>query len=79
MPKWSEVPWGTVVTAAVALYGEVLSTFNFLRAGGSSLRRERHMRPPVRARDSLVKGMGVNVKILIQLTELDEIEPMVSI
>jgi hypothetical protein len=33
MPKWSEVPWGTVITGAVALYGAALSTFNFLRAG----------------------------------------------
>jgi len=33
MPKWSEVPWGTIVTGAVAVYGAALSTFNFLRAG----------------------------------------------
>jgi hypothetical protein len=36
MPKWSQVPWGTVitgVTAAVALYGAVLGTLNFRRAG----------------------------------------------
>jgi hypothetical protein len=33
MPKWSEVPWGTLVAGAVAVYGAVLSTVNFLRAG----------------------------------------------
>lgn len=36
MPKWSEVPWGTVltgITAIVALYGAFLSTLNFRRAG----------------------------------------------
>jgi hypothetical protein len=33
MPKWSEVPWATLITGAVALYGAALSTFNFLRAG----------------------------------------------
>ena len=26
MPKWSEVPWGTVITGLVATYGAVLST-----------------------------------------------------
>jgi hypothetical protein len=26
MPKWSEVPWGTVITGLVALYGAGLST-----------------------------------------------------
>ena len=33
MPKWSEVPWGTLITGAVAVYGAALSTVNFLRAG----------------------------------------------
>jgi hypothetical protein len=28
MPKWSEVPWGTVVTGVVAIYGAVLGTVN---------------------------------------------------
>jgi hypothetical protein len=26
MPKWSEVPWGTIITGLVALYGAGLST-----------------------------------------------------
>jgi hypothetical protein len=26
MPKWSDVPWGTVITGVVAVYGAVLST-----------------------------------------------------
>ena len=33
MPKWSEVPWGTVITGLVAVYGAVLGTLNFRRAG----------------------------------------------
>jgi hypothetical protein len=36
MPKWSQVPWGTVltgITGTVALYGAVLSTLNYWRAG----------------------------------------------
>jgi hypothetical protein len=33
MPKWSEVPWGTVITGLVAVYGAVLSTLNYRRAG----------------------------------------------
>jgi hypothetical protein len=30
MPKWSEVPWGTVITGVVAVYGAVLSTFTLV-------------------------------------------------
>jgi hypothetical protein len=30
MPKWSEVPWGTVIAGTIAFYGAALSTFNFL-------------------------------------------------
>jgi hypothetical protein len=30
MPKWSEIPWATAVTALVAIYGAALSTVNFL-------------------------------------------------
>src|SRR6266851_6629496 len=33
MPKWTEVPWATVITAIVAVYGAVLGTLNFRRAG----------------------------------------------
>jgi hypothetical protein len=33
MPKWSQIPWGTVITGAVAVYGAALSTFNFIRTG----------------------------------------------
>src|SRR4051794_31345513 len=33
MPKWSEVPWGTVVTGLVAIYGAALSTLIYRRAG----------------------------------------------
>jgi hypothetical protein len=29
MPKWSEIPWATAVTALVAIYGAALSTVNF--------------------------------------------------
>jgi hypothetical protein len=30
MPNWSEVPWGTVITGVVAVYGAVLSTTNLI-------------------------------------------------
>jgi hypothetical protein len=30
MPKWSEVPWGTIITGVVAVYGAVLSTANLI-------------------------------------------------
>ena len=30
---WSEIPWGTVITGLVAVYGAVLSTLNYRRAG----------------------------------------------
>jgi hypothetical protein len=30
MPKWSEMPWGTIITGIVALYGAVLSTTTLL-------------------------------------------------
>jgi hypothetical protein len=36
MPKWAEVPWGTVISGIiglVAVYGAVVSTLNFRRAG----------------------------------------------
>ena len=42
MPKWSEVPWGTVVTGLMAVYGAVLSTVTFRaqRAPDRLARRE---------------------------------------
>jgi hypothetical protein len=33
MPKWTEIPWGTVITGLVPVYGAVLSTLNYHRAG----------------------------------------------
>jgi hypothetical protein len=33
MPKWSQIPWGTVITGLVAVYGAALSTLNYYRAG----------------------------------------------
>jgi hypothetical protein len=38
MPKWSEVPWGTVITGVIAIYGAVLSTVNSV-----SQRRRDHL------------------------------------
>ena len=42
MPKWSEVPWGTVVIGLMAVYGAVLSTVTFRtqRARDRLARRE---------------------------------------
>jgi hypothetical protein len=45
MPKWSEVPWGTVITGVIAVYGAALGTFNLLlqrgrdRLAASEIRR----------------------------------------
>jgi hypothetical protein len=45
MPKWSEVPWGTITTGVIAVYGAALGTFNLLlqrrrdRIAASDLRR----------------------------------------
>src|SRR5262249_9205125 len=33
MPKWAEVPLGTIITGVVEVYGAVLGTLNFRRAG----------------------------------------------
>jgi hypothetical protein len=30
MPEWSELPWATIITALVAVYGAVLSTVNLI-------------------------------------------------
>jgi hypothetical protein len=30
MPKWSELPWETILTGLVAIYGAVLSTVNLV-------------------------------------------------
>jgi hypothetical protein len=38
MPKWSEVPWVTVITGVIAIYGAVLSTVNSV-----SQRRRDHL------------------------------------
>src|ERR1700730_1909410 len=34
MPDWSGVPWGTLITGAVAAYGAVLSTINLVAQRG---------------------------------------------
>jgi hypothetical protein len=57
MLKWSEVPWGTVITGVIAVYGAALGTFNLmlqrrrdLLAASDTLRRqaEQVVGPPQR-------------------------------
>jgi hypothetical protein len=41
MPKWSDVPWGTVITGVIAIYGAVLGTITLV---GQRRRDQRQLR-----------------------------------